>query len=29
MKIPHFTLGGAFVFVGLLAALSLGVIGSC
>ena len=29
MKHPHHGFGGAFVFVGLLAALSLGVIGSC
>ena len=30
MKIsPHFWFGGAFVLAGLLAALSLGVIGSC
>ena len=29
MKHPHFPSGGAFVFAGLLAALSLGVIGSC
>ena len=29
MKHPHHGFGGAFVFVGLLAALALGVIGSC
>ena len=29
MKIPHFAFGGAFVFAGLLVALTLGVIGSC
>ena len=29
MKHPHFPFGAAFVFAGLLAALSLGVIGSC
>ena len=29
MKHPHFPFGGAFVFVGLLAALSLGILGSC
>ena len=29
MKHPHFPFGGAFAFAGLLAALSLGVIGSC
>ena len=29
MKHPHFPFGGAFVFAGLLAALALGVIGSC
>ena len=29
MKHPHFPFGGAFVLAGLLAALSLGVIGSC
>ena len=29
MKHPHFTFGGAFVLAGLLAALTLGVIGSC
>ena len=29
MKIPHLTFGGAFVLVGLLAALSLGILGSC
>ena len=29
MKHPHFPFGKAFVFAGLLAALSLGVIGSC
>lgn len=29
MKHPHFPFGGAFCLVGLLAALSLGVIGSC
>ena len=29
MKHPHFEFGGAFCLVGLLAALSLGVIGSC
>jgi len=29
MKHPHFPFGGAFVFAGLLAALSLGVLGSC
>ena len=29
MKHPHFTFGGAFVFAGLLTALTLGVLGSC
>ena len=29
MKHPHFPFGGAFILAGLLAALSLGVIGSC
>lgn len=29
MKHPHFPFGGAFCLVGLLAALSLGIIGSC
>ncbi|MDD6337943.1 MAG: hypothetical protein PUC15_06125 [Lentisphaeria bacterium] len=29
MKHPHFPFGAAFVFAGLLAALSLGVLGSC
>ena len=29
MKIPHFTFGGAVALAGLIAALSLGVIGSC
>ena len=29
MKNPHFTFGGAFVLAGLLAALSLGILGSC
>ena len=29
MKHPHFPFGGAFVFAGLLAALSLGILGSC
>ena len=29
MKHPHFPFGVAFVIAGLLAALSLGVIGSC
>ena len=29
MKIPHFTFGGAFVLAGLLAALTLGILGSC
>ena len=29
MKHPHFPFGGAFVLAGLLAAISLGIIGSC
>lgn len=29
MKNPHFTFGGAFALAGLLAALSLGILGSC
>jgi len=29
MKTPHFTFGGAFALAGLLAALSLGILGSC
>ena len=29
MKNPHFTFGGAFAIAGLLAALSLGILGSC